>query len=314
MESNYLLYNNVNIDDSLTPKYIYSKDKSKCLNICLSENNCQGVNITNPICENNNNLTECINKNLTNGISNINTKDLTNYNCKFLSNINKTNYVIESENNTSYIKKEYANNINGLDLSKQYYLKINNNYFGIQKKHNQIFLVPVNDITSASVFTFNNNHNIIETKTGKCLQTNGNYLILDNCIQDNSNQQFIYENKSNTIRPLTNTFGDNLCISLNKSGFFVLEECNCGDNIDQQVNIELKQESSSGLKENFESENFESENFGDLKKINFCSNTIYKTIVTLILCGILIYFIWYLTRKQYKDNNETDIETSFIIN
>jgi hypothetical protein len=314
MDNNYLLYNNVNIEDSLTPKNIYSNDKSNCLNICSSEDNCQGLNIKNPVCENNNTLTECTNQKLGGGIININPINLTQYNCKFLSNINNTNYVIDSENNTTYVKKEHADNINNLDLTKQYYLKINNVYFGTKKKQNQIFLIPVNDIQSASIFTFNKNNNIIETNTGKCLQINGDYLIFDDCIQDNLNQQFIYESKTNTFRPVTNTFTNNLCLSLNGENSLVLEECNYINKNNQEVYIEAKTFSKSGIKENFEYDNFESNNFGNLKKINFCSNTIYKTIVTLILCGILIYFIWYLTRKQYKDNNETDVQTSSIIN
>ena len=307
MDSNYLLYNDVNIEDSLKPKNMFSKDKSKCLNICSSEDYCQGLNIENPACENNNTLTECINKKLNNGILNINPEDLSKYNCKFLSNINKTNYVTNSENNTSYVKKEYADNINNLDLSRQYHLKINNIYFGTHIKQNQIFLIPVNEILSASIFMFNKNGNIIETNTGKCLQSNGENLILQDCIEDNLSQQFIYESKSNTIRPITNTFKNNLCLSLNNANSLVLEDCNNNNN--QQVNVEAITDSHSRI-----SEKFESDNFLNLKKINFCSNTIYKTIVTLILCGILIYFIWYLTRKQYKDNNETDIQTSSIIN
>jgi hypothetical protein len=43
--------------------------------------------------------------------------------------------------------------------------------------------------------------------------------------------------------------------------------------------------------------------------INFCSNPVYKTIVTLILVGIIIYFIWFVTRKKYWDD-ESLFETS----
>ena len=309
MDSNYLLYNRVNIEDTPIPNYIFSENKENCLKICSSEDNCQGLNISNPICENNDSLTDCVNLKLNNSISNTTSEDLTKYNCKFLSNINKTNYVINSENNTSFVKKEYANNINDLDITKQYYLKINNIYLGTILKYNIIFLVPVTDIKSASVFILNKNNNIIETKTGKCLQTNGDYLILEDYVQDNLNQQFIYESKSNTIRPITNIFNNNLCFTLNNTDFVVLEECNYNNNNNQQVNVEVNTLSNLGLKENFKLDNFY-----NLQKINFCSNTIYKTVITIILCGILIYFIWYLTRKQYKDNNDTDIQTSSIIN
>jgi len=51
----------------------------------------------------------------------------------------------------------------------------------------------------------------------------------------------------------------------------------------------------------------EYENFKSLRKqienklddINYCSNPLYKTIVFIILVGILIYFIWFVSRKQY---------------
>ena len=49
---------------------------------------------------------------------------------------------------------------------------------------------------------------------------------------------------------------------------------------------------------------------------NLCSNPIYKTIVTLILCGILLYLIWYLCKKQYQDDKiqmqmQIEISTPF---
>lgn len=49
------------------------------------------------------------------------------------------------------------------------------------------------------------------------------------------------------------------------------------------------------------------ENFKSLKKqienkldnIEYCSNPVYKTTILIILVGILIYFIWFISRKQY---------------
>jgi hypothetical protein len=40
-----------------------------------------------------------------------------------------------------------------------------------------------------------------------------------------------------------------------------------------------------------------------IDNINYCSNPVYKTIVFTILLGILIYFIWFVTRKKYTDND-----------
>ena len=318
MDSNYLIYNFVNIEDSLTSKNIFLKNKEDCLNICTSETNCQGVNITNPKCENSNIQDECVKSNMNNGISSIKPENLTEYNCKFLKNINNTNYVTNSENNNSFIKKQYGNNLNNIPLNQKYFLKINDKYIGIDSKKNQIFLVTFNDISSASIFQFNKNSNIIETKSNKCIQINGDYLVLKDCIQDNMSQEFIYENKSNTIRPLDDNFSKNLCFSIdnqNTSNNIILEECNYAYNKNQF--IETETESETDIDSNYVKENFESDkdNLNGLKKINFCSNAIYKTIVTLILSCILIYFIWYLTRKQYKDNIESDFSNkSSIIN
>lgn len=312
MDSDYLIYNFVNIEDSPKPKNIFLKNKDYCLNICGSNTDCQGVNIAKPKCENSNILDECVKSNMNNGISNITPKNLTEYNCTFLTNINNTNYVTNSENNNSFIKKQYGNNLNNISLNQKYYLKINDKYIGIDSKSNFIFLVNFNEISSASIFQFNNNGNIIETKSNKCIEINGDYLVLKDCIQDNISQEFIYENKSNTIRPLNDNFVKNLCFSLDKkntSNNIVLEECDYLNNTSQSIQTKIETELETNINTTYSKENFKSDkdNFNDLKKINFCSNAIYKTIVTLILCCILIYLIWYLTRKQYKDIGESDI-------
>lgn len=308
--NNYLLYSKVNIQDSPKSKNNFLDDKSRCIEICSSENNCQGINIVNPTCEKNDTLTKCLNENINNttGVNTINSENLTQYNCNFLTNINDTNYVLDSDKNTSFIKNEFVNKLNNLSLDKKYYLKINNRYIGIKNINNQTFLIPIDDINLASKFKFNSNSNIIESKTNKCIQSNGNYLVLKDCIQNNPTQQFIYENKTNTIRPITNSSDNNLCLSFNDddNDMIVLEECDLKkklhQSIDTQINnlFESKSESASNIEENFDVDGLI-----DLKNINFCSNHIYKTVVTLILVGILVYFIWYLIRKKYKDNDDT---------
>ncbi len=45
-------------------------------------------------------------------------------------------------------------------------------------------------------------------------------------------------------------------------------------------------------------------------EINFCSNPVYKSIITIILSLIIIYFIWFLSRKQYLENYPDIIETT----
>lgn len=37
---------------------------------------------------------------------------------------------------------------------------------------------------------------------------------------------------------------------------------------------------------------------------DYCSNPMYRTIVFLILVGIIMYFIWFVSKKQYLDDIE----------
>ena len=104
----------------------------------------------------------------------------------------------------------------------------------------------------------------------------------------------------------------------NKNDVTVFKE-NCSELLErlrhitkELTDVTLVFDKGNNSKENFDSD---LDDFNSLKKLNLCSNVIYKTIVTLILCGILIYFIWYLTRKQYKDSIEYNfLEKSTIIN
>lgn len=68
-----------------------------------------------------------------------------------------------------------------------------------------------------------------------------------------------------------------------------------------QCDKQEKHEEQKGLVyENFKSFRKRIEN--KLDDVNFCSNPVYKTIVFIILVLILIYFIWFITRKQYSDD------------
>lgn len=119
------------------------------------------------------------------------------------------------------------------------------------------------------------------------------------------NNYLLYKNisVSNLQKPEYYLSKDKLnCINM------CLEENNCKDIV---ITNPLCMKENINLKENFDlKENFESGDIGELKKVNFCSNAIYKTIITLILTCILIYFIWYLCKKQYKDNNDSSILTT----
>ena len=295
MNSEYLIYNNVNVEDNISYKNFYLNDSSKCINICNSENNCQGVSISNPICEYNNLTTQCQELKTSNEKNGIKTESLNEYNCKILNNINNNSLVLNSENNNSFIKTQIGNKINQISFTDNYYLKINDKYIGINNNLNQIFLVDYDNINYASTFKFNKSGNIIETKSNKCVQINGDYLILENCIANQPMQEFIYENKLNTIRPMEPLLHKNLCFTKSEiPGMrnISLEKCNFDNNNNQAIKTEI---------ESYNNENFESDKFSEELNINFCTNSLYKSIVTIILFGILIYFIYYITTVDYKE-------------
>ena len=311
MDSSYLTYNNVKIIDNPHNSYIYSSDKINCLDKCILDKNCKGVNISTK----QSNLTQSDNKNQNN------------YQCNFLNNITNlesSSYVFESENDDSYLKKLHVKITN--NQKKHYYLKINDKYLSVLDNRNLLSLIITNDVSDASIFEFDSNGKIIEINYKKCLQINGKYIILSDCEENNISQEFIYENKLNTIRPLgldnlTNLSNlSNSCLSKNLSEMITLEPCEIKNNKNQAIKLNLinhdnltKLETDQNQMENFK---FGPDaNLSDLKNINYCSDPIYKIIVTIILLGILIYFIWYLTRKEYKDNdNIVFMEKSTIIN
>lgn len=84
-----------------------------------------------------------------------------------------------------------------------------------------------------------------------------------------------------------------------------------GGNFLQYIQTNIIPYSVSDNKTNKDYENFKSlrkqiEN--KLDNINYCSNPVYKITVFIILLGILIYFIWFVTRKQYDDTtNAADL-------
>jgi hypothetical protein len=307
MNNNFLQYNQTNIIDKPFDKPFYHNNYIDCLNGCNKTSNCKGLVISNPLCNKNETLSECINSLNTQDILNIQSENLNEHSCKFLTDINDTNKIYYSENNKSFIKNNDVNLIPQFseNSNKFYYLKINNKYLSINNKFNNIFLIGINDINNACLFQFNSNGNIIETKTSKCLQINGGYIILSNCDSNELMQKFIYENKLNSIRPQKYAFGDLiLCLSLNNNNELIdenrilLEECKYTN--EQIINYEeIEQE------KNINQEKQESiENFIQFKNIEYCSNPIYKPIIFIILVGIIFYFIWFINRKRYFDDSE----------
>ena len=302
MNNNYLRYNNTSINDNSKNSSFFGLNEQDCIQKCSNDSNCLGLNITNPICNNSYDYTECIKKNYTDtGISNNKPINLNQYNCVILNDINDANTVLSSTNNTSYIKNKNANNIPSLASSNtNYYLIIGDMYLSINNELNHMFLVGQDQIENASTFYFNSNGNIIESKTNKCLQTNGDYLILTNCTQNNTSQEFIFENKLNTIRPLANTNNNSLCFTLDSSQRIILQECNYNNKNNQSVKFN-----------NNTIENFNSEQTTSTQENTICSNQVYKLIINIILIIILLFFIYYIYRETYKDNNYVSQDTPF---
>ena len=105
----------------------------------------------------------------------------------------------------------------------------------------------------------------------------------------------MFENKLNTIRPMEPLLHKNLCFTKSEiPGMrnISLEKCNFDNNNNQAIKTEI---------ESYNNENFESDKFSEELNINFCTNSLYKSIVTIILFGILIYFIYYITTVDYKE-------------
>ena len=338
MNNVFLKYEHTNVINKPNDKIIYSSNTINCLNSCEFNDECLGVVLSNPLCEKNLPLQECIGMINDIDILGSQPENLYNNKCKFMTGMNNQNYIINNSiTDTSYIKTKYSDMLNSnIDTSKLYYLKINDLYLSIDDKLGLLFLTTSSNLENAGLFKFNFDGNIIETKSNKCLQTNGEYIILTDCDNSIEEQKFIYENKYNSIRPIILSNKNKMfCLSTpqydlntnndvqskideksNIDNRIVLEECvnsklqNIQNfPIDDNIKIEINQLTQELLNENT-NENT-NENFSSLKKlekkienIDYCTNPVYKTIVFLILLGIIIYFIWFVSRKRYFEDNE----------
>jgi hypothetical protein len=307
MNNKYLQYNNIYIIDNPNQEIFPINTESECLNICDNDPNCRGVNIENPLCEDTQTTQECLNSIGSYGIVN-NPDDLKKYNCKIISQLNNTNFITNSSVTNSFVNKENVDYSNKLS-NQLYYLKNNNKYISVQNILGNQTLTWTNNIGSASKFKFNNFGNIIENNSNKCVQVNGNFLNLNSCVQDNNSQIFVFDTKLNNIRPINNINGDNiLCLDLSyntDNNKIILEKCSF--NVSSEYNNQYIQQINANTKENFKS-NDEIQ----IDNIDYCSNSYYKMIITIILIGILIYFIWFVSRKKYFDNDVTDNSSSII--
>ena len=339
MDNNFIQYHQVQINTKPNEKNIFLDSDLECIGLCQNDTNCQGVSYYKL-----NYIEDNKDTSIGNDV-NTNPANFNKTNCGFLTNINSSNQITPSKNKTTLVKSKYLQ-LNGklANSNKTFYLKIGSKYLGISKNHNNLYLVSNDDILLASKFKFGSQNNIfVETETNKCLTINGVYIILDNCDEQSEKQKFIYENKLKTIRPsiihsvetsgsdsgiivlssldeTTNTQAQltpQMCFTLNEingDNRIRLVECDYELNkiqkvtpIDTTDKTNLNSTSNSNENEPFSSYVYEGEFDSIVDNVNFCSDPTYKIIITLILLGIIGFFIWFVSRKKYWDDKISDI-------
>lgn len=80
---------------------------------------------------------------------------------------------------------------------------------------------------------------------------------------------------------------------------------------DKSINY-LTEQKNNKLKTAYHTDHFNQLNKLENKfeNIEYCSNSTYKIIITIILVGILIYFIWFVSRKKYFEDSEYITKTN----
>lgn len=321
---NYLTINDtkINTNDNYIKSH-HATNISECVDNCNNNPNCSAIFINNPLCSKSTEHTfsKCANKLNYNNSMQLNLIEQENhYNflCGFLEKNIQTNHTDHTDhtNQTNYpnqtdfamIKLSDNNLLNYID--KKFNIKISSNndfkYLSTQKIDNNLFLIQTDDINFANIFTINSHSNIVDVKTSKCITLNGKYLILSDFDIKNNDQQFIQDNLFNSIRVKTKPY---LSLSLNTDvsdkKIIIAENSNRAVQSVQSVqsvqflNIIEKNElfdscsSNNGVDDN-------TLNFDKFEDINFCSNTYYKIIINLILYGIVLYFVWMITKKKFN--------------
>ena len=89
-----------------------------------------------------------------------------------------------------------------------------------------------------------------------------------------------------------------------ENNFLIYNKVNKEDNIFNTTQIHTESENISI--DNFKSDLIRNIDI-NINNINFCSNPIYKIIINVILCIIIIYFIWFVSRKDYNINYYEDL-------
>lgn len=243
------------------------KYNAKCLQICGENESCNGLNID----EDNE--------------------------CGIINKITNNNKITKSEDNTSYVKKDLVKDYNNSD---EYLLKLGHHkYITSEDEYGQTLLKATNHKKDASKFKFNNNNSIINTDTNKCVQSNGSYLILSDCDANNKSQNFIIENKLNTLRNDSN----NCLTRYSESDKVTLTEC---DNSLTKNNSQIVHTKKSKDKENYDTQqkniDLDYDDDEDDYSSSICENNTYKIVMNVVFAVIIFLLLYYIINS----NGETE--------
>lgn len=245
------------------------KYNAKCLKVCGENESCDGLNIDG---ENE---------------------------CGIIKKIANNNKITKSEHNTSYVKKDLVKNYNNND---EYLLKLGDHkYITSEDEYGQTLLKATNHKKDADKFKFNDNNSIVNTYTNKCVQSNGSYLILSDCDTNNKNQNFIIENKLNTLRNNSN----NCLTRYSESDKVTLTECDnsLNKNNSQIVNAKKSKdkENYDTQKKNIDLDEDEEDDDEDNYSSSICKNNTYKIIMNIVFAVIIYLLLYYIL-----NNNESN--------
>lgn len=266
----YLTYNETLVNDGSQEQEL-TNNKMNCINKCIGNPNCQGVNI----------ITDTgTSEDVSDGYK---YSVLPNITCEYVDNISYSNAVSKNPNSTFYAKKnnlQFENNV-------PYLLNTGNECLSVQKVNNENINfkgVSCNDYNNLTPIQFNTNSDMlkIDSENNLCLSYNGTNgkLNFANCNDYNTNLKFVYDHVLKTIRPFNNT---NICIQRDSNNNFVYGEC------DSKLDVSTTTfENYYKPDKNDDVEYFEQDYTVDL---------VYYTIYLILLC-IIVYLVIMISKKN----------------
>ena len=203
--TDYIQYDNLVLNDGSNEQILVNAP-SECINACLNNPNCQGLNIISNV---------GANQVTTDGYNYQNIPPIT---CEYVSNICYSNAKSENPNSKFFAKK---NNLL-FENNTPYLLKNNGVCLSVtvDSQNNQNLILGSSDCNDSDNVTpvfFNNNNNSIsvDAEGNNCLNYNNGALGLSKCNTYDSTQNFIYDHVYNTLRPSSDT---TLCVNATKVG------------------------------------------------------------------------------------------------